>query len=77
MLSLLAILLGVSPHVGSGSPPPAAVADAIVCYEMHRLVFIVTASLVVPRFMDDAHLRNGLLWLYFVPVGLALCALVL
>ena len=76
MLSLLAILLGVSQHVGSGNPL-WPVADAIVCYEMHHLVFIVTASLVVPRFMDDAHLRNGLLWLYFVPVGLALCALVL
>lgn len=76
MLSLLAILLGVSPHVGSGSPL-WAVADAIVRHKMLLLVFIVTSSLVVPRFIDDAHLRNGLLWLYFVPVGLALCALVL
>lgn len=75
MLSLLAVSLGISPYLDSGNPL-WPVADAIVRHEMLLLLFIVTSSLVVPRFIDDAHLRNGLLWLYFVPVALALCSLV-
>ena len=76
MLSLLAISLGASPYVDGGGPLQP-IADAIVAHKMPLLLFIVASSLVVPRFIDDAHLRNGLLWLYFVPVGLALFSFVL
>ena len=76
MLSVLAISLGVSPHL-DGAGPLQPIADAIVLYEMPLLLFIIASSLAVPRFIDDAHLRNGLFWLYFVPVGLALCSFVL
>ena len=76
MISLLAIALGVSPHVDAASPL-RPIADAIILHELPLLLFIVTSSLVVPRFIDDDHLRGGLLWLYFVPVGTALCSLAL
>lgn len=76
MLSLLAISLWASPYLGGGGPLQP-LADAIVLYKMPLLLFIIASSLVVPRFVDDAHLRNGLLWLYFVPIGLALCSFVL
>ena len=76
MLSLLAVSLWASPHVVDGDPL-WHIADAIVRHEMPLLLFIVASSLVVPRFIDDAHLRNGLLWMYFVPIGLALGSVLL
>lgn len=76
MLSLLAVSLGVSPLL-DGAGPLQPIADAIILYEMPLLLFIIASSLAIPRFVDDAHLRNGLFWLYFVPVGLALGSFVL
>lgn len=76
MLSLLAASLWASPHVGDDNPL-WPVADAIVRHEMPLLLFIVASSLAVPRFIDDAHLRSGLLWMYFVPIGLALGSVLL
>ena len=54
-----------------------SIADAIELHKMPLLLFIVASSLVVPRFIDDAHLRNGLFWMYFVPIGLALGSVLL
>ena len=76
MLSLLAASVGASPHVDAGSPL-RPIADAIVLHALPILLFIAASSLVVPRLIDDAYLRGALLWMYFVPVGLALCSLVL
>ena len=75
LLSLLAVSLVASPYVNGGPLQP--IADAIVLHEMPLLLFIIASSLAVPRFIDDAHLRNGLFRLCFVPVGLALCSFVL
>lgn len=76
MLSLLAVALAAGPHLGSDGPL-GPIVDAVVLHEVPLLLFIIASSLVVPRFIDDAYLRGGLLWLYFVPVGLALISLVL
>lgn len=76
LLSLLAASLVAGPHLG-GDGPLRPIADAVVLHEVPLLLFIIASSLVVPRFVDDAYLRGGLLWLYFVPIGLALASLVL
>ena len=76
MLSLLAVAPAAGPHLGSDGPL-GPIVDAVVIHEVPLLLFIIASSLVVPRFIDDAYLRGGLLWLYFVPVGLALLSLVL
>lgn len=76
MLSLLAASLAAGPHLG-GDGPLRPIVDAVVRHEVPLLLFIIASSMVVPRFIDDAYLRGGLLWLYFVPVGLALLSLVL
>lgn len=75
-LSLLAVSLRASPHVGDDNPL-WPVADAIVLHEMPLLPPIVASSLAVPRLIDDADLRNGPLWTYFVPIGLALGSVLL
>ena len=62
---------GASPCAGGGGPLQP-IADAIAAHKMPVLPFIAASSLVVPRFTDGSHLRNGLHWLYFVPAGLAL-----
>lgn len=71
MLPPQAVSVGASPHVGTGSPL-RPIADAIVHHALPILLFIAASSLVVPRLIDDAHLRGALLWMYFVPVGLAI-----
>lgn len=71
MPSPLAVSVGASPHVDTGSPL-RPIADAIVHHALPILLFIAASSLVVPRLIDDAHLRGALLWMYFVPVGLAI-----
>lgn len=76
MLSLLAMSLWASPYVDGGGTLQS-IADAIELHKMPLLLFIVASSLVVPRFIDDAHLRNGLFWMYFVPIGLALGSVLL
>lgn len=76
MLSLLAASLAAVPHLDAGGSLQP-IADAVVRHKVPLLLFIIASSLVVPRFIDDAYLRGGLFWLYFVPVGLALVSLVL
>ena len=73
--SLLAASLAAGPHLG-GDGPLQPIVDAVARHEVPLLLFVIASSMVVLRFIDDAYLRGGLLWLYFVPVGLALLSLV-
>ena len=76
MLSQLAVSPWASPYL-DGGVPPQPLADAIALYKMPLPLFIIASSLAVPRFVDDACLRNDLPWLYFAPIGLAICSFVL
>lgn len=74
LLSLLPVALGLAPLVAASGTPIGSAVDELLRHELPLLLFVVATSMVVPRFIDDAYIRNGLLPLYLVPIALALYA---
>ena len=72
LLSLLSIALGLAPLVAADGTPIGSAVDELLRHELPLLLFVVATSMVVPRFIDDAYIRNGLIPLYLVPIALAL-----
>ena len=35
-------------------------------------LFIVSSSLIIPRFISNVEIRHSLFWLYFIPIALAI-----
>ena len=72
LLSILSVAVGMGPQVLADDAPLKSAIDEMLRHETSLLLFTVTASMVVPRFIDDAYIRNGLIPLYLVPIALAL-----
>lgn len=72
LLSLLPVALGLAPLVAASGTPIGLAVGELSRHELPLLLFVLAASMVVPRFIDDVYIRNGLLPLYVVPVALAL-----
>lgn len=71
LLVAFSISLIVAQHytISNDYDSPKLVTD-LLDRKIELSLFVVSASLVIPRFITNAVIRHRYLWLYFVPIGL-------